>query len=110
MKKLTPRQQKRRENIMQTARTLIAERGYEGVTMRDLAAESGVATKTLYLQYGNKENLLTTAVEDLHRTVYSEIDDTSIENGFDRLFFIIESISTWVMAICMMFSAPCIDT
>lgn len=93
MKSMTERQIRRREDILAAARKLITERGYDGVTMRDLAAESGVAPKTLYHQFENKENLLRTAVEERHRYIYQMIDDEEIEHGIDRLFFIIETVA-----------------
>jgi len=93
MKSMTERQIRRREDILAAARKLITERGYDGVTMRDLAAESDVAPKTLYHQFESKENLLRTAVEERHRYIYQMIDDEDIEHGIDRLFFIIDTVA-----------------
>ena len=49
MADLTRRQQMdaRRERILETARGLIESRGYEGLTMRDLAGSSGVTVPTV---------------------------------------------------------------
>ena len=58
LKRLTERQLRRRSNILSVARQLIAEKGYSGVTMRELAEKSGVAYKSLYDLYGSKDNLL----------------------------------------------------
>jgi len=93
MKGMTERQLRRREDILAAARKLIAEHGYDGVHMRDLAKESGVAPKTLYHQFESKENLLRTAVEERHRYIYQMIDKEEIEHGIDRLFFIIETVA-----------------
>ena len=93
MKSMTERQMRRREDILAAARKLITERGYEGVNMRDLAKESGVAPKTLYHQFESKENLLRVAVEERHRYIYQMIDDEEIEHGIDRMFFIIETVA-----------------
>jgi AcrR family transcriptional regulator len=90
---LTERQIRRRENILAAARKLISEKGYEGVTMRDLARESGVAPKTLYHQFENKEKLLRTAVEERFRYLYQVIDDAQIAKGVDRLFHILDSVA-----------------
>lgn len=92
MKKLTERQIRRREDILAAARELITERGYEGVTMRDLAKASGVAPKTLYHQFESKEKLLRAAVEERFRYAYQQIDEAEIARGIDRLFFIIETV------------------
>ena len=89
MKELTDRQKKRRADILTAARELIVEHGYDGVTMRELAARSDVALKTLYQQYENKENLLSRAVEELHSNTYAEImkvtKDTGLETGVPRV-------------------------
>lgn len=94
MKGFTDRQLKRREQILAAARQLITDRGYDGVTMRDLAKESGVAPKTLYHQFHSKENLLRAAVEERYRYLYQIIDDEPIEHGIDRLFFIIDTVAS----------------
>ncbi len=93
-KKPTERQIRRRENILAAARELITERGYDGVTMRDLAEASGVAPKTLSHQFENKEKLLRAAVEDRFRSAYQQIDEADIARGIDRLFYIIDTVGT----------------
>ncbi|MGH0031181.1 MAG: TetR/AcrR family transcriptional regulator [Myxococcota bacterium] len=54
----------RRERILECARTVIGERGYEGLTMRDLARASRVTVPTIYNLIGNKEQVLLAAVEE----------------------------------------------
>ncbi|MGE0665669.1 MAG: TetR/AcrR family transcriptional regulator [Sphingomonadales bacterium] len=56
---------RRRERVLEETRKLIAEAGYDGVTMRLLAERSEVASATLYNIYGNKETLIATAVSEL---------------------------------------------
>ena len=53
----------RRERILEAARSIIAERGYEGLTMRDLAHASRVTVPTIYNLVGSKEQVLFAAVE-----------------------------------------------
>lgn len=92
-KVFTLRQQIRRDAILEAARQLITERGYTGVNMRDLAQLSGVTLKTLYHQFGNKDELLFVAVETLFKDIYAAINRASIEKGIDRLFFIIDKVA-----------------
>ena len=94
MRNLTERQIRRRERILSAARELISRQGYDGVKMRDLAKASDVAPKTLYHQFGSKEELLRTAVEERYRRTYQAIDDAVIDHGIDRLFFIVDSVAT----------------
>ncbi|MEN3975939.1 TetR/AcrR family transcriptional regulator [Emcibacter sp. SYSU 3D8] len=56
---------RRRTRVLEEARKLIAESGYDGVTMRLLAERSEVASATLYNIYGNKETVIATAVSEL---------------------------------------------
>ena len=113
----TERQTRRREGILTAARTLIVERGYDGVTMRDLAAQSGVTPKTLYHQFGSKEKLLRAAVEERFRLIYEKIDAAQFEHGIDRLFFIVDSVAestrqnrAYAKALTPILSDPHTDT
>lgn len=47
-----------REAIISAAERLILERGFDGVSMDDLAEEAGVARRTLYNQFAGKEDIL----------------------------------------------------
>ena len=91
-KSFTQRQLVRRADILNAARQLIAERGYEGVNMRDLSRQSGVALKTLYHQFGSKDELLFVAVEEMFRAIYESIDEANIDKGIDRFSFIIDKV------------------
>ena len=62
--RLTPRQQERRRRILDVARKLTAEQGYEAVSMRTIAAKSGVAEKTLYNIFVTKDRLIATAAQE----------------------------------------------
>jgi AcrR family transcriptional regulator len=52
-----------REEILDAARRLFAERGYAGATMRAIAAEAGVDAALVVHFFGNKATLLSQAVE-----------------------------------------------
>ncbi len=90
---LTEKQYRRREKILAAARDLITQHGYEGVTMRELAARANVTPKTLYHQFGNKEKLLRTAVEERFRHTYQAIDDHQVKKGIGKLYFVIDSVA-----------------
>ena len=47
-----------REDVIDAAAVLVAERGYDGLNMRALAARCGVATMTLYRHVRTKEDLM----------------------------------------------------
>jgi len=48
----------RRARILAAARKLVAERGYDGLTMRDLARTARVSVPTLYNLFGSKDAIL----------------------------------------------------
>lgn len=53
----------RRERIRKAARQLVATRGYEGLTMRELAQTARVAVPTLYNLFGSKDAILVAELE-----------------------------------------------
>ncbi len=58
---MTPRQarlEQQRSDILQAAATLIAERGFHGMSMRDLAEATGFGVSSLYNYFASKEELL----------------------------------------------------
>ena len=55
----------RRSRIISAARELVTKHGYEGLTMRDLAAAARVSVPTLYNLFGSKDAIL---VAELERT------------------------------------------
>ncbi len=52
-----------RSRLLETAIALFSERGYNGVSMRDLAAAMGMSAAALYNHYPNKRALYQAAVE-----------------------------------------------
>ncbi len=64
----------RRERILEAARGLIESRGYEGLTMRDLAGASGVTVPTVYNLIGSKQEVLFAAVEEQTRHFVADLE------------------------------------
>ena len=60
----SPRIHERRRKILQEARKLVSEGGMGSFNMDELAARAGVAKRTLYNAFQNKERVLATAVHD----------------------------------------------
>lgn len=71
----------RRARIGKAARQLVAERGYEGLTMRDLAQKARVAVPTLYNLFGSKDAILVAELEASAREVAA-----SLKMGGDSFF------------------------
>jgi AcrR family transcriptional regulator len=57
------KKQQARERIAETARRLFAERGFEGVTVAEVAREADVAEKTVFNYFPTKEDLFYSRLE-----------------------------------------------
>jgi len=74
----------RRTRILAAARELIAERGYDGLTMRDLAQASRVSVPTLYNLFGGKQALILGELESTFAAVVAGIATVRTGNVVDR--------------------------
>src|SRR5579871_2666360 len=56
-----PKQRRSRESyerVLDAARTLLEENGFDGFTIQEVAARSGVSVGAIYERFGNKDSLL----------------------------------------------------
>lgn len=53
----------RREQLIQVGRALFAEKGFEAVTVEEVAAEAGVSKPVVYEHFGGKEGLYAVVVD-----------------------------------------------
>jgi AcrR family transcriptional regulator len=63
-----------RERIVESARKLFADEGYEGVSMRKIAAMAACSPAALYLLFPNKRQLLRTIWEAVFSDLVVELD------------------------------------
>jgi len=80
--------EERKRRILEVARKLIAEKGYDGVTMRELADMSLVSVPTLYNLFGGKSELLFAAVESYFRDLLGNSAFSNAGDGLDRILFL----------------------
>lgn len=83
----------RRERILEAARRGIGERGYEALTMRDLAQASRVTVPTVYNLVGGKEDVLFAAVEEQTARFVSSIDDVEARAPAAHLLAVVDATS-----------------
>lgn len=57
-----PKDLGKRAAILEAAKRMFVEHGYEGVSMDEIAAEAGVSKLTVYSHFGDKETLFAAAV------------------------------------------------
>ncbi|MFE7467327.1 TetR/AcrR family transcriptional regulator [Streptomyces sp. NPDC057499] len=78
-----------RRRLLEAARDLFAERGYEGTTVRSIAARAGVNQALLFRYFGSKRGLLTEVValgglEQLRATPPEELFETALRSMLTR--------------------------
>jgi len=56
----------RRRRMLEVAKTMIAEGGPEGFTVRELGRRAKVSVTTIYATYGDKEGLIAAAIQDYY--------------------------------------------
>jgi AcrR family transcriptional regulator len=74
----------RRREIEAAAFTLLAEKGYRGASMLEIAKRAGASNQTLYAWYGNKQTLFRHLVEENGRAVTLILAEAA-EGGGDPL-------------------------
>jgi len=55
-----------RKRLQHAAKELFEERGYDEVTVAEIAARAGVSAKTLFQHFGSKEDLLIAELDEVH--------------------------------------------
>jgi len=106
----------RRERILRAARDLVKRRGYDGLTMRDLAAASKVSVPTLYNLFGSKDAILVAELQAMSSAIMRALPVTGASffargmTAFDAGFAIIEESPEFFRAVIQMFlTSPATD-
>lgn len=62
----------RREQILETAATLFAKRGFHGVSMHDIGAACGISGPALYKHFTGKDDILTRSLTAISERLLAE--------------------------------------
>ena len=68
--------QQRREQLLSVGKALFASRGYEAVTVEEIAAAAEVSKPVVYEHFGGKEGLYAVVVDREMQTLLKRITDT----------------------------------
>ena len=73
-----------RDELLQTAKELFGERGYDNVTVAEIAAGAGVSVKTLFQHFRSKEDLLLAELDQTHERLLTALrergpDDSPVD-------------------------------
>jgi AcrR family transcriptional regulator len=86
-----PQVKKRR--ILDTARRMLVQRGFQNIILDEIAREAGVAKGTLFLHYRSKEDLFAAVFTDLVDQLGSELDRVAA-SGLQGRGLLLETVRT----------------
>lgn len=74
----------RRDQILQIAARLIAQRGYSATTVRDIADEAGILSGSLYHHFSSKEAILEEILRSFMSGLLGRLDQIAASGGTPR--------------------------
>jgi AcrR family transcriptional regulator len=88
--------QARESALIDSVNRLLAEKGFEAMTVDEVAADVGIAKASLYKHFGSKEELAAAAmirVLDKALAFLDELESAEVRSAFDRL----KAVARWTM-------------
>ncbi|SFN54278.1 DNA-binding transcriptional regulator, AcrR family [Actinomadura madurae] len=85
-----------RAAVLNAARALIAEKGYDGMAISDLCAQTGLPPSSIYYHFGNKLGVLASLLERTFEELHALFPSPS---SFDHLAPL-ERLEAWFTAAC----------
>ncbi len=95
-----PGEKDTKEKIFDAAVDLFAEKGYDGVSIRDIGRAVGITEGAVYKHYSSKEAILDSIFTYVEGRIYPKAPEASIDALVDSVSFreILESIPKFMMA------------
>lgn len=84
------------ENLIQTGRTIVQEKGVEFLTARKLSEASGYSVGTIYNQFGNMDNFILIQNYLTLDALYKKFLEIKTDMPYERLNLYIESFAAFV--------------
>ena len=107
----------RRQRMLEHARALIQETGYEKFSMSEVARRADVAKRTLYNAFKTKERLIATAIEDMTQIRVAQTPSTMVPYSlswaieqFNSGLVRSRALKDYVGAVIAIYFAPNPDT
>ena len=75
----------RREQLLNVARSLFAEKGFEGASIEEIAHRANVSKPVVYEHFGGKEGIYAVVVDREMQTLLHEMSSALEEDGHPRL-------------------------
>jgi TetR/AcrR family transcriptional regulator, biofilm operon repressor len=70
-----------KETILYQALTLFSDRGYEGVSMRDIAGAVGIKAASLYNHFKNKEDIFSCIIDEMSKRYEDAVLKMKVPHG-----------------------------
>ena len=86
---LSPKSADRANSLLKAARRLFVQKGFEGMSLDHVIAETGGSRRNIYALFGGKEGLLEAVIEqiieDIASRILSKADETAVQPIEERL-------------------------
>jgi AcrR family transcriptional regulator len=79
MARIKANTESRQRQIVEAARKIIATRGMEALTIREIAKEVGISDGDIYRHFRSKKDILLLLIEDIERTLLGAVDRAASE-------------------------------
>ena len=94
--------QAREDAIIQTASALLAQKGFEAMTVDEVAATVGIAKASLYKHFPSKEDLAAAAMVKLMQRAQAYLRDLPAQNAMAQL----RAVARWTMQLQLQGQMP----
>ncbi len=94
---LTPKQEDRRRRILSAARAMVADHGYEGMVMSQVAEKAGVSPTTLYNLYNTKDQLVMESLQELIAENQNRVIRESKAAGWELIMALVRN-GAWMVS------------
>lgn len=85
--KVEEKQLHKKKAIIKAGKEMLAEEGYQQVSIKSLAEKAGIATGTFYLYFSNKDKLVESIADEMYEKLIEEIREerSKYTSVFDKL-------------------------
>ncbi len=73
-----------REKIIYEALSLFSIKGYDAVTIREIASEVGIKESSIYNHFKNKQDILNKIIEETLKRYYSTLENVQVPESEDE--------------------------
>lgn len=91
----------KRKQIMEGARRVFIDMGFDAASMNDITREAGVSKGTIYVYFANKEELFEALMEEERRTIFANLYEALERDGDVR-----ETLLAYGLALARKITSP----